>query len=157
LVAARFAAGQDFREEEADAASGTDIQQLKISQGTLGCRARNTDGNVRVNQDCTFRRQAEELIKINPSDSSNIIAGQNDSRVGYNKCGFDYSFDSGKHWGDGIPPFYQKENRPENDLPFANGSTNPNTNTIVGSKERTTRMTLERPGACVRLGGPRLL
>src|SRR5207253_4437356 len=69
LVAARFVADQGFREEEASAASDTDIQQLKISQGTLGCRARNTNGNVRVNQDCTFRRQAEELIKVNPADS----------------------------------------------------------------------------------------
>src|ERR1700730_11264013 len=102
LVAARFVADQGFREEEADAASGTDIQQLKITQGTLGCRTRNTNGNVRVNQDCTFRRQAEESIKINPSDPTNMIAGQNDSRIGYNKCGFDYSFDSGRDWGDGL-------------------------------------------------------
>jgi hypothetical protein len=131
LTSARFIADQGFREEEADAASGTDIQQLKISQGTLGCRARNTDGNVRVNQDCTFRRQAEELIKINPTDPSNIIAGQNDSRIGYNHCGFDYSFDGGKHWGDGIPPFYQRENHPERDGPTAS---NPNKNTIVGGK-----------------------
>jgi len=129
LSAARFVVDQGFREEEADAASGTDIQQLKITQGTLGCRARNTDGNVRVNQDCTFRRQAEELIKINPSDPSNIIAGQNDSRIGYNKCGFDYSFDSGKHWGDGLPPFYQRQNHPERDGPT---KSNPNNNTIAG-------------------------
>ena len=131
LAATKFIAGQDMREEEADASDSNDLQQLKISQGTLGCHARNTDGNVRVNQDCTFRRQAEEQIKINPSDPSNIVAGQNDSRIGYNKCGFDYSFDGGKHWGDGLPPFYQKENRPENDVPNAS---NPNRNTIVGGR-----------------------
>lgn len=129
LAAARFIPDPGLREEESDAASGTDIQQLKISQGTLGCRARNTDGNVRVNQDCTFRRQAEESIKINPSDPDNIIAGQNDSRIGYNKCGFDYSFDSGRHWGDGIPPFYQRENHPELDAPSVS---DPNRNTIMG-------------------------
>src|SRR5207248_10393280 len=68
-----------------------------------------------------------ELIKINPSDATNIIAGQNDSRIGYNKCGFDYSFDSGVRWGDGQPPFYQRENHPELDLPTAS---NLNRNTI---------------------------
>lgn len=129
LAAARFIADQDFREEEADASDDTDVQELRVTQGTLGCRMRNNDGNVRVNQDCTFRRQAEETIKINPSDPSNIIAGQNDSRIGYNKCGFDYSFDAGRHWGDGIPPFYQRENHPEVDGPTA---ANPNKNTIVG-------------------------
>src|SRR5215471_12890958 len=79
---------------------------------TNGCANRSSAGNVRVNQDCTFRRQAEELIKANPIDSRNLIAGQNDSRVGFNKCGFDYSFDGGRHWGDGLPPFYQHENGP---------------------------------------------
>jgi len=75
LVAARFAAGQDFREKRQMPLRGTDIQQLKISQGTLGCRARNTDGNVRVNQDCTFRRQAEELIKIiRPTRATSLLA-----------------------------------------------------------------------------------
>src|SRR5215471_16524713 len=79
---------------------------------TNGCANRSSAGNVRVNQDCTFRRQAEELIKANPIDSRNLIAGQNDSRVGFNKCGFDYSFDGGQHWGDGLPPFYQHLNSP---------------------------------------------
>jgi len=80
--------------------------------GTLGCGTRNPGGNVRVNQDCTFRRQAEELIKFNPANPQNLVAGQNDSRVGFNHCGFDYSFDGGKTWGDGIPPFFQRINNP---------------------------------------------
>ena len=63
--------------------------------------------NTRVNQDCSLRRQAEEVIAINPMDSRNLIAGQNDSRVGFNHCGYDWSFDRGKTWGDQIPPFYQ--------------------------------------------------
>jgi hypothetical protein len=79
---------------------------------TAGCSNRGRDGNVRVNQDCSFRRQAEELIKANPIDSRNLIAGQNDSRVGFNRCGFDFSFDGGQHWGDGLPPFYQHLNGP---------------------------------------------
>ena len=83
-----------------------------VTIDTAGCANRNAGANVRVNQDCTFRRQAEELIKANPVNSRNLIAGQNDSRVGFNKCGFDFSFDGGRHWGDGIPPFYQHLNGP---------------------------------------------
>lgn len=79
---------------------------------TLGCSDRNPGGNVRVNQDCTFTTQAEELIKANPLNPRNLIAGQNDSRIGFNRCGFDYSFDGGKTWGDGVPPFYARLNRP---------------------------------------------
>jgi hypothetical protein len=63
--------------------------------------------NVRVNQDCSLRRQAEEVVAVNPTNPQNLIAGQNDSRVGFNKCGYDWSFDGGKTWGDQLPPFYQ--------------------------------------------------
>ena len=63
--------------------------------------------NTRVNQDCSLRRQAEETIQINPNDEQNIIAGQNDSRIGFNHCGYDWSFDGGKRWGDMVPPFWQ--------------------------------------------------
>jgi hypothetical protein len=31
----------------------------------------------------------------------------NDSRVGFNHCGYAWSFDGGKTWGDQVPPFYQ--------------------------------------------------
>jgi hypothetical protein len=63
--------------------------------------------NTRVNQDCSLRRQAEETIEINPTNERNIIAGQNDSRIGFNHCGYDWSFDGGKRWGDQVPPFWQ--------------------------------------------------
>ena len=121
----------DIRAEGADADPILGPAGLGISGTSLGCRARNTKGDVRVNQDCTFRRQAEELIKINPKDPTNIIAGQNDSRVGFNHCGFDYSFDSGTTWGDGQPPFFQRLNSPETLGPTA---TNPNRNTIQGGQ-----------------------
>ncbi len=78
---------------------------------TLGCPHTFTGGtggnNTRVNQDCGLRRQAEEVIAVNPTNRRNLIAGQNDSRVGFNQCGFDWSFDGGVHWGDMIPPFHQ--------------------------------------------------
>ena len=80
------------------------------SQKTQGCQNvfhGHGQKNTRVNQDCSFRRQAEEMIQINPLDEKNIIAGQNDSRIGFNHCGYDWSFDGGRSWGDQIPPFWQ--------------------------------------------------
>jgi hypothetical protein len=41
-------------------------------------------------QDCSLRRQAEEVIAINPTDPDNLIAGQNDSRIGFNHRGYDF-------------------------------------------------------------------
>src|SRR5262249_642078 len=80
---------------------------------TVGCSTRNSAlQNIRVNQDCSFRRQAEESITVNPANHSNLVAGQNDSRIGFNHCGIDYSFDGGQHWGDQLPPFWQHLNRP---------------------------------------------
>jgi len=73
----------------------------------LGCANRGSVTNPRVNQDCTLRRQAEEQVAINPIVATNIVAGQNDSRIGFNKCGFDYSLNGGTTWGDGLPPFFQ--------------------------------------------------
>jgi hypothetical protein len=82
------------------------------SAGTQGCQNTFTGGgpggnNVRINQDCSLRRQAEEVVVPNPNNAKNLIAGQNDSRLGFNKCGYDWSFDGGKTWGDQVPPFYQ--------------------------------------------------
>lgn len=95
--------------ERADASSGEG--SLSVSQSSLGCAHRNPDGNVRVNQDCTYRRQAETTIAVNPMDPNNLVAGQNDSRIGFNHCGIDYSFDGGQTWGDQLPPFWQRLNR----------------------------------------------
>ena len=100
-----------------------------ISPDSLGCSRRTSNGNDRVNQDCSYRRQAEEVIKFNPANPTNLVAGQNDSRIGYNHCGFDYSLDSGHRWGDGLPPFWFRENHPEADGPVPG---DPNTHTILG-------------------------
>ena len=82
------------------------------TQTSLGCANRTSDGDIRVNQDCTLRRQAEEDIAVDPTNPKNLVAGQNDSSAGLNHCGFDYSFDGGVHWGTGIPPFYDRLNSP---------------------------------------------
>lgn len=115
--------GKANAQAQSQAGSGS----LAVTPTTLGCGQRNSDGNVRVNQDCTFRRQAEEIIRSNPADPKNLIAGQNDSRIGYNHCGFDYSFNSGQTWGDGLPPFWQHTNWPDGELPTP---TDPNSHTI---------------------------
>jgi hypothetical protein len=77
---------------------------------TEGCQNKfNGHGmtNTRVNQDCSFRRQAEEAIQLNPLDERNMVAGQNDSRIGFNHCGYDWTFNGGRTWGDQVPPFWQ--------------------------------------------------
>ena len=66
--------------------------------------------NIRVNQDCGLRRQAEEWVGVNPRDFDNVLAGQNDSVIGFNHCGYDFSFNKGHTWGSvgtAPPPFWQ--------------------------------------------------
>ena len=98
----------DERAVAADAQStiGSDTPP-DATASALGCANRGSLTNPRLNQDCTLRRQAEEQVTVNPFDPNNVIAGQNDSRIGFNKCGFDYSLDGGKTWGDDLPPFFQ--------------------------------------------------
>jgi hypothetical protein len=105
--------GVDSNDVRADNTADPGGTKAGATINTVGCSTRNSAGdNVRVNQDCSFRRQAEESITVNPADPSNLVAGQNDSRLGFNHCGIDYSFDSGRHWGDQLPPFWQHLNNP---------------------------------------------
>ncbi len=119
------------RLEGADAISGADIPiaDLGAAAASLGCSKRTSNDNVRVNQDCSFRRQAEESITFNPVEPKNLVAAQNDSRAGFNQCGIDFSTDNGQHWGDMLPPFRQKVNNPAGQAPTGS---DPNRHTIVG-------------------------
>jgi hypothetical protein len=90
----------------------TPVPPSRFTQ-TNGCpnTFRGRVANVRVNQDCTLRRQAEEWVGVNPRDFTNVLAGQNDSMVGFNHCGYDWSLDRGRTWGSvgtQPPPFYQE-------------------------------------------------
>lgn len=131
IISAKFALDEEEdKEVAADVASGADFglaggTATGSGPGSLGCASRDKGkGNKRVNQDCTFRRQAEESIAFNPANPVQLTAGQNDSRVGFNQCGIDFSTDNGKHWGDMLPPFRQRFNSPQSDGP----------NTIVGGQ-----------------------
>ena len=124
-----IATGQVKRQHHEQVVSSGVIYTLLLASGAIESRAgasKNGPGNTpasatagcpnvfpgpisntRVNQDCSLRRQAEEVIAVNPTNPDNLIAGQNDSRIGFNHCGYDFSFDGGKTWGDQLPPFYQ--------------------------------------------------
>jgi hypothetical protein len=99
-----------LRQRAAQSASPTHGSRSISRPRTEGCQNvfhGHGRTNTRVNQDCSLRRQAEETIQINPLNERNIIAGQNDSRIGFNHCGYDWSFDGGNRWGDMVPPFWQ--------------------------------------------------
>jgi hypothetical protein len=83
-----------------------------ISRDSEGCPNvfHGSVRNTRVNQDCGLRRQAEEWVGVNPLDFDNVLAGQNDSVIGFNHCGYDFSFNKGRTWGSvgtAPPPFWQ--------------------------------------------------
>jgi len=114
---------------DADSVNELRPSDLGLSSGTVGCGERQSRGNTRVNQDCTFRFQAEEGIVFNPADRTNLLAGMNDGRVGFNQCGIAFSTDNGQHWGNIQPPFRSKVNSPEDEEPTA---ADPNRHTIRG-------------------------
>jgi hypothetical protein len=114
--------------QAAHGAAGSGGVDLGIEADTLGCSGRNPDGNARVNQDCTFRLQAETDIAFDPTNLDNLLIGQNDSRLGFNQCGIDWSIDDGERWGDLVPPFRQKINDPSRQLPTV---ADPNQHTIL--------------------------
>jgi hypothetical protein len=120
LYAVLEATGElDNRVAAAAAAGASAPQTARVTGGGEGDSAARTQGcqnvftgedglrNIRVNQDCSLRRQAEEVIVVNPNNPDHLIAGQNDSRIGFNHCGYGWSFDGGRTWGDQIPPFWQ--------------------------------------------------
>ena len=67
----------------------------------------NGQVNVRVNKDCSVRQQAGESIAVNAEEPQRLLAAQNDSRLGFNHCGVDWSSNGGLEWGDLTPPFWQ--------------------------------------------------
>ena len=104
IATAREAMGVGGSAASAASAAAAGNGNVNISSNSVGCRNRNPDGNQRVNTDCFFRRQAETDIAFNPADPTNLLAGQNDSRAGWNQTGFDFSVNNGLYWGDELPP-----------------------------------------------------
>ena len=126
IVAVRQALEEAERAEGDPSLHSHALSVANIGQATetLGCsdRLRTHDGN-------TFRRQAEEKIAFNPANHDNLLAGQNDSRVGFNQCGISWSTDGGQNWGDMLPPFRQRLNNPAGLEPVPS---DPNRHTILG-------------------------
>ena len=61
--------------------------------------------DIKVNQDYSCFPQNETSVAVNPLQPKNVVAGQNDYRLGWGTSGFDASTDNGNHWYDGIIPF----------------------------------------------------
>jgi hypothetical protein len=132
MVAAHEAlSAAEMRAEGADGQDAGSFADIGQGNNTVGCSDRlgSHDNNIRVNQDCTFRRQAEEKIVFNPANPRNLLAGANDSRVGFNQCSIAWSTDGGETWGDMLPPFRQKVNNPAGETATAG---DPNSHTILG-------------------------
>lgn len=95
---------------ERQAASGAPAEAIPTQPeiSTYGCphvfRAQGRPKNVRANQDCGFRQQAEEWVWVNPTDSRNVIVSQNDSKLSGNRTGVDFSLNGGKNFGDAVLP-----------------------------------------------------
>jgi hypothetical protein len=72
--------------------------------GSSGCpnvySAPGFPNNVRANQECGLRTQAEEWVRVNPADSNNVVVTQNDRRTGFNETGVSWSIDNAAHFGD---------------------------------------------------------
>jgi hypothetical protein len=72
--------------------------------GSSGCpnvySASGFPNNVRANQDCGLRTQAEEWVRVNPTDANNVVVTQNDRRTGFNEMGVSWSIDNAAHFGD---------------------------------------------------------
>ena len=100
--------GADLASPGAPSSDSDDVApSFQRTQGCQNVFSHNDVRNIRVNQDCSFRRQAEEMIAINPTAPHNLIAGYNDSRIGFNHGAYAWSFDRGRSWGDQVPPFWQ--------------------------------------------------
>jgi hypothetical protein len=93
--------------------SGGGADQNYSPSKNNGCALTRGD-NVKVNQNCEnvadpalagrSQAQNETAVAINPNDSNDIIASQNDYRRGDGNCYGAYSLDGGKSWQDTTVP-----------------------------------------------------
>jgi hypothetical protein len=97
---------QDTAPQGAEASSPADPPSGRPTQGCQNVFVGGDVRNIRVNQDCSRRRQAEEAIAVNPTAPHNLIVGYNDSRIGFNHGAYAWSFDGGNTWGDQVAPFF---------------------------------------------------
>lgn len=82
-------------------------------RGSDAC-AQNLASNIKVNQGCLNlsdpdlagrgQAQNETSIAINPNDTNQLVASQNDYRRGDGNCYSEYSTDGGRTWNDSTDP-----------------------------------------------------
>jgi hypothetical protein len=95
-----------------DSSSGSGVAGY-TPRGSQDCGG-NLGNNVRVNQGCMnisdsdvqgrAQAQNETSIAINPNDSNQLIASQNDYRRGDGNCYSGFSTDNGRTWNDSTVP-----------------------------------------------------
>jgi hypothetical protein len=136
-----------LQESRVSRAAGADVRGAApadvpgVDTNSVGCADRAGGVNIRVNQDCTYRRQAEQDLAFNPTDPDNLVAGMNDSLTGWNLTSLDFSLDGGKHWGAiSTAPFGYRLNAPDT---LGKTKTDPNRHTLKGGPG-----TLHRYDAC---------
>ena len=74
-------------------AKGDTAQPLDRRQVDAVEKISNQSGNIRANQDYTCMPQDETSLDVNPTNSSNLVGGANDYRLGTGSSGFYASTD----------------------------------------------------------------
>src|SRR5262245_47485995 len=91
--------------------SGAHTPPIVLPSGSTGGGNAVLEGNgqvnVRVNPDCSLRPQPGTSLAIDPTNENRVLVAQNDSRIGFNHCGVDWTSDTGQQWGDQTPPFWE--------------------------------------------------
>jgi hypothetical protein len=107
---AAFELGKSGNDNQGDSANKPDTYFPKGSQDCIN----NFSSNIKVNQNCLNlsdpdlqgrgQAQNEESIKIDPNNTTHVVASYNDYRRGDGTCGVSWSTDSGRTWNDSTVP-----------------------------------------------------
>ena len=96
-----------------DSGNSTSAPDNYYPRGSGACPV-NISSNIKVNQNCLnvsdpdlqgrSQAQNETSVAINPTDTNQIVASQNDYRRGDGNCYSEYSIDNGRTWNDSTIP-----------------------------------------------------
>ncbi len=102
---------------------GKPVITFEPASTPAGSLAEQQGSNVRANQDSSGRDQNETTIAINPTNTSNIIGGANDARLGSWAAGYYISHDGGQTFSDGTMPFTKYANQGDPVVAFCGDGT----------------------------------